>query len=391
MQCLDLVEAPLEGSDAVRDLEQAARLLVAGELVLRERLLASADDGPRQELGVAQGIGDAVGRDRVAKETGVADQGPPRAPGATEETGPAGEGEELADAPRRLDRAREIERCVAQELTVERLETACHSAAKVSSGQGREDAGAPVVRGDDADAHAGPVVPVEPARFEPLEVAIDHGRRMPAGVLVVGRDQARDARAQAVGADHAIGMDGKRGGLTRAQRRAAHAPRPVSNEIDGIQAVDDLGARVARRIAQQSIEERTARCVEGVDAIPGLDDDLDRLAVVMEVRRVNRRSTCGLHVAEHAPAVKLEHAAPHQRVGRERVAARPIPIDREHLQPGAREQHGRRSSGAAGADDDRIVVGSHELSPFRPLDTDRRLAGGRCGSQREPRPRRRRR
>ncbi len=61
-----LVEGPRERGDGVADLEEAQRGVVAGFLVLRQRGVRAADHRAGQQLGVAEGVGDAVRGERVA-------------------------------------------------------------------------------------------------------------------------------------------------------------------------------------------------------------------------------------------------------------------------------------------------------------------------------------
>ena len=83
----DLVEVPVERRDRISGGEQPCGHAVPGGLVrghggrLMDPSGEGADDGAGQELGVAEGVGEAVRGDRVLEVAGVADQSP---------TGPVG-------------------------------------------------------------------------------------------------------------------------------------------------------------------------------------------------------------------------------------------------------------------------------------------------------------
>ena len=99
----DLLSGPVEGGDAPGHAEQAQRKLVAFGLVTAHGIGPSGSGHAGQDLGVTQGVGDAVGGDRVLEVAGVTDQGPPGTRRLTEVTSQAGED------PRRAGRAALIE------------------------------------------------------------------------------------------------------------------------------------------------------------------------------------------------------------------------------------------------------------------------------------------
>src|SRR6516165_6227349 len=84
----DLVIGPGEGGHAPGHAEQAQRQLVAFGLIAADGIGTSGRDRAGQDLGVTQGVGDAVGGDRVLEVAGVTDQGPSRTRRVTEVTGP---------------------------------------------------------------------------------------------------------------------------------------------------------------------------------------------------------------------------------------------------------------------------------------------------------------
>ena len=190
-----------------------------------------------------------------------------------------------------------------------------------------------------------------------FEVAVDHRARAGAAV------QHRRARAQRHHRADAVGAHGEaRGRLEAHARRVARgdardpALRVDAEPIDG-HAEADLDAGRSSRLDHDRVEHGAARSVERVDARLGLDlDGVDRVAVAHHVL-VHRRRAGGDHRIEQAPALELEHAGPHQGVGRQRVGPGAAAIDQENATAAAREQHRGGGAGDPGADHDGVVLG----------------------------------
>ncbi len=98
MVLLDFVQIPLEGGDAIRDVEKTLHQIVTSRLIASEGVVTALYYGPSQKLGVTKGIGDPVRSNGIAEVAGVTDQSPTRPGGASEEAGCARESSELPGA-----------------------------------------------------------------------------------------------------------------------------------------------------------------------------------------------------------------------------------------------------------------------------------------------------
>ena len=97
MQIPNLVEAPPERGNRVRQVKQGLRQGIALTLICLERALSSIQDRAGQQLRVPECVSYAVGSERVFEVTGIADErptGPVRLP---EMAGDAGEATQAAD------------------------------------------------------------------------------------------------------------------------------------------------------------------------------------------------------------------------------------------------------------------------------------------------------
>src|SRR4051812_31198694 len=74
MQAGQRLEIPLVAGDPLQDREQRHRQLIAQSFVANE---VACDGRVSQELGVAEGIGDAVCRERILEVPGISDERPP--------------------------------------------------------------------------------------------------------------------------------------------------------------------------------------------------------------------------------------------------------------------------------------------------------------------------
>ena len=132
---------------------------------------------------------------------------------------------------------------------------------------------------------------------------------------------------------------------------------PRSRPLHGHQgdAVPDLGASLAGGVDEDPINHCPPRRIEGVDAVLMLDVDCDFFVAVAEYRAPYRRCAGGNDAVEEAPPVQLKDAATHQGVGRQRVAAVWLTIDKKDALPAAGKQHRRRSTGRSRTDNDHVV------------------------------------
>ena len=101
-QLLDLGQVPLMGGEPVDDRMHWQRPAVPFGLVAAEgdphRVVrrGTCDDGPGQQLGVAECVGDSVGGQRILPRPGVPDQCPARSRGASQSGWQAAEESDLA-------------------------------------------------------------------------------------------------------------------------------------------------------------------------------------------------------------------------------------------------------------------------------------------------------
>ena len=229
-----------------------------------------------------------------------------------------------------------------------------------SSGWGRDEhTGPTVVRRNHSDARSRSVVPVKPHGFETVKVPVDHSCGVPRRPLDPRTREPRDAGTESVGANDQVGQHGGPLLVVGLEDDPAHTARPVAHEIDDARPVHDLRAGSPRGPDEDRIEHGAARCVERIDTVLRLDRHRNRLVAVVERRVTDGGRARGLDLVEQAPPAQLEHSAAHQRVRRERVAPRRVPVDREHGETCAGQEHCGRGSRAAGAHDDRVVASVH--------------------------------
>ena len=139
------------------------------------------------------------------KSAGVTDQGPPGTRRLAQVAGQARE------HPRRAGRAAVFEpfgqpgRGPAQDAPPGRVGAAVGFAPQPLGAGGGEDAGQPVVGGNDPGDRPGPVVPVVTVSRIRTDVPVDEDARGRRDVDGPGADVPRDGRAAAVGADDQVG------------------------------------------------------------------------------------------------------------------------------------------------------------------------------------------
>jgi DNA-binding CsgD family transcriptional regulator len=355
----DLVVGPTVAGDHVDDVPQLARELVAPPLVAAQRgpLVGGpgehVDEGASEELGVAQGVGDAVGADRVLPVTGIADQRPAVTPGAPDVSGLAAERAELT---RRLGIAEpggEVRERRADDIGDHGRPAAPDPAA---AGAG-EDARPTVVRRDHPGCCVRSEVPLVAVGVEPRPVAVGGGGGAGPQPLDRRADLPRHLRADPVRADDEPCADPPRAPVRVATVDPADAPVVVAHQIGDGERMADVDAGIGGGISEYRIEHGAARRVQGVDATTRLDRDGDLLTGVAERGAPDRRGAGGDHTVQHAPPVELQHTGAHERVGRERVGAVCRAVDDDHVEAGPGEQHRGRRAGGAGADDQDVVVG----------------------------------
>ena len=156
-------------------------------------------EGGGDPLGVEEGVGHALGGDRVLRVAGVADEHPPGAVGLAEEVRDGGRGEPLDPC------------CAADPLGERRGELEGHE--EVGLGVGLEgvglggrpaddDEGESVVGREGAPAAVGADVDLEAVDRQVAEVRVEALLEDGLGQVLLGLHGAGDPRGSAVGADH---------------------------------------------------------------------------------------------------------------------------------------------------------------------------------------------
>ena len=229
-------------------------------------------------------------------------------------------------------------------------------------GGAHEDAGEPVVGGDQARGDASAVGPLVADGRQLGVVAVEDragGARPPHHRCT---DPSRDGRADAVRAHRDGRPDRLCPPLFVPGTDADHAVPLAQQRRDG-RLVPNLRARGGGRVDQDAVQEQPPRRIERLDSRGGAQRDLDRLAVgIVERRAPDRRSSRGDQAREQAPPGQLQHAGSHQAVGREGVAAVGAAVDQGHPGAGPGQQQGRRCPGDATTDDDDVEV-AHRAQP----------------------------
>ena len=121
-------------------------------------------------------------------------------------------------------------------------------------------------------------------------------------------------------------------------------------------AVSAVEIKPKHGVDKDRVEDGAARCVQCIDAVPGLDLDSRVGARQVEGRRPDRRRPRGDDVAQQAPPVQLQYPAAHECVSRQGVRAVPGPVQQQYPCSLAGQEHGRCGARAAGAGDDHVVV-----------------------------------
>ena len=156
-----------------------------------------------------------------------------------------------------------------------------------------------------------------------------------------------------------------------ADRRAAHASAVVAVQAQQPVAVAHVGAGLAGRVGEDSIEHGAAGRHEAGHAVLVGDVHRHGVAVVVERRPRNRGRAGGGDRREQSPAVQLHDGAAHQRVGGQRVGAGRAALDDEDAGAAPGQEQRRGGAGAAAADDEDVHArrqrcGRHAAAPWWP-------------------------
>ena len=207
MQRLQTRNVPGKRRDLVGDRKQAHRQLVADGLVRRQRLVGAPQHGPRKQLRVPQGIGDAMGCNRILEVPSISDKCPPWSPRRSENPLVTGKSPERSGG-RTAHRRCEGGRGFPQDLMEASPKVEAQFPHEPLPRRSREDQRLSVVGRDDTHAHAWRVVPVVALDVEAAGSRVDDRAHVRADPVRLGTYSVRNSGIDAVGADHDCRSDG---------------------------------------------------------------------------------------------------------------------------------------------------------------------------------------
>jgi hypothetical protein len=164
------------------------------------------------------------------------------------------------------------------------------------------------------------------------------------------------ARSDPIGPDNEVG---RHLGDALVHSRDPHATDSflgISEETDHGAAVGHLGPSRQGSVDQHGVQNRPTRSVQCVDSVPRLDHYLGGFFTVVERGLPDGGCAGGSDGVQNTPAVKLEHTAPHERVGRQGVASMFGRVDDEDSQSLAGQKHRGGCSRTTCAGDDDVVT-----------------------------------
>ena len=191
----------------------------------------------------------------------------------------------------------------------------------------------------------------------PVGVVHRHARR--ALVILLGPDGPRQQRVAAVGADDHARTVGHRAACWRPATNAGNPPGVVDQHRLDREALAHLHARLDRSVDQQLVEHGAARAIRDRNPIDRLRRPGDHHRT--EVKRVllDRRAIRRNQPIQQTPPLQCGYARWMHDMGGHRVASERRLVHEQHAMPAAREQHRRRSTGAASADHDHVITVGH--------------------------------
>ncbi len=230
-------------------------LLVGGHGHLeRAAAVEALVEGRGAQLGVAEGVGDALGRDRVPGVAGVAHQRPARPEGPAEEVGDSPAVEPLLPS-RRPAPARELRRLL------QRREEVAFDVGLVRRGLGLgpadDDHGQPVVGRRRPPSPVRPGDGLEAAGRHPAEVGVVAPQQLRLLVVLLRPHRLGHQRVATVGADHHPGPLHHRRPAVAVAADAHHRAVLHEHLLDG-EALPHLGAGGDGRVDQDLVEDRSA-------------------------------------------------------------------------------------------------------------------------------------
>ena len=208
MQILDLIEAPLEGGNRLRHVEQGPRQGIALMLIGLERALSSIQDRAGQQLRVPECVTNAMSSQRVFKVAGVADERPARAVRLPEMPGDAREATQAADQASSTDIAAEMRRVCSEDLEEGALDVSVECVPEGCARHGCKHAVLAMVRGDDACRNVLSEVPVITAALQAVVITVDVTRCTLAIEIGLGVHQRGNRRLPAIRSNQDVGAKG---------------------------------------------------------------------------------------------------------------------------------------------------------------------------------------
>ena len=169
-----------------------------------------------------------------------------------------------------------------------------------------------------------------------------------------GAGTARDDRVRPIRADHEAGpFDMSR--AVPARDNDAGDPAAILDQIDDAHAVAKLRAGSHRRLGEHSIEQVPAGPVGFVAAVHRRRRAAQHGAVQVDPPVGKGRGARG-DLGQNTPIAQMGDTERVDQVRRlPHVAGEAVAVEKQHTMALAGQQHGRGRTGAAGADDDRVV------------------------------------
>jgi len=182
---------------------------------------------------------------------------------------------------------------------------------------------------------------------------------MPAPDIGRRTDETGDGGTSSIGTDDETGPYVAYGAGFVDQRHARDATGSVPQKARHSDPVVHMRASFVSRFDHRSVEHRSPRREQGVDAMPRLDVDLHRvgspLIGVDEGGLLDPRGVLPFEAFRDAPSIQKQNCGTHERMGRQGVGSEPALVEDEHSKAAGGEEHRGCSAGDARADDDDIV------------------------------------
>ncbi len=158
----------------------------------------------------------------------------------------------------------------------------------------------------------------------------------------------------------AVRADDQPGAFAELRPGPLAAPNPrhpvfIPGECLNGDVLPDLGSSLAGRFDQERVQHGAPRAVERVCTVVAGKPPLQRCVLEVEPDLGRCRCAGGAKSFEQTPSPQARDTGDLDGVRRQRVTREPGPVDDEHPQSGASEQHSRRRAGGTRSDDDDVV------------------------------------